>query len=97
MRCGADIDQRTGRPSHQQPSLPQALPDAWCSSNSPVDPFRPQHFLYFFPLPHGQGSFLPTFGVSRTMVLTFAPSPCTSLAALAVSLCSTAPTVSLTP
>ena len=22
----------------------------------------PQHFLYFFPLPQGQGSFLPTFG-----------------------------------
>ena len=21
---------------------------------------RPQHFLYFFPLPHGHGSFLPT-------------------------------------
>jgi hypothetical protein len=21
----------------------------------------PQHFLYFFPLPHGQGAFLPTF------------------------------------
>jgi len=23
---------------------------------------RPQHFLYFFPLPQGQGSFRPTFG-----------------------------------
>lgn len=22
--------------------------------------FRPQHFLYFFPLPHGQGSLRPT-------------------------------------
>jgi hypothetical protein len=22
---------------------------------------RPQHFVYFFPLPHGQGSFRPTF------------------------------------
>ena len=22
----------------------------------------PQHFLYFFPLPHGHGSFRPTFG-----------------------------------
>ena len=22
-------------------------------------PFFPQQFLYFFPLPHGQGSFLP--------------------------------------
>ena len=26
----------------------------------------PQHFLYFFPLPQGQGSFLPTLGSSRT-------------------------------
>jgi hypothetical protein len=24
-------------------------------------PFMPWHFLYFFPLPHGHGSFLPTF------------------------------------
>jgi hypothetical protein len=24
----------------------------------------PQHFLYFFPLPQGQGSFLPTLGAS---------------------------------
>ena len=26
---------------------------------------HPQHFLYFLPLPHGQGSFLPVFGVAR--------------------------------
>src|SRR6266568_7589634 len=26
---------------------------------------RPQQFLYFFPLPHGQGSLRPTFGNSR--------------------------------
>ena len=25
----------------------------------------PQHFLYFLPLPQGQGSFLPVFGVAR--------------------------------
>ena len=25
-------------------------------------PYRPQHFLYFLPLPQGQGSFLPIFG-----------------------------------
>src|SRR5712691_4447800 len=24
----------------------------------------PQHFLYFLPLPHGHGSFLPVFGVA---------------------------------
>ena len=23
---------------------------------------RPQHFLYFLPLPHGQGAFLPIEG-----------------------------------
>jgi hypothetical protein len=27
---------------------------------------RPQHCLYFFPLPHGQGSLRPTFGPLRT-------------------------------
>ena len=35
--------------------------------------YRPQHCLYFLPLPQGQGSFLPTFGiVLRTVML----SPC---------------------
>ena len=29
--------------------------------------YLPQHFLYFFPLPHGQGSFLPTFFSLRTV------------------------------
>ena len=29
--------------------------------------YLPQHFLYFLPEPHGQGSFLPIFGVSRTI------------------------------
>ncbi len=28
------------------------------------DAQAPQHFLYFLPLPHGHGSFLPTFGVA---------------------------------
>ena len=40
---------------------------------------EPQHFLNFFPLPHGHGSFRPTFGlpvvtdegVPRSMVATF--------------------------
>ncbi len=38
------------------------------SENIPGQPLRsplfhlPQHFLYFFPLPQGQGSFLPIFG-----------------------------------
>src|SRR5882672_10468992 len=29
----------------------------------------PWHFLYFFPLPQGQGSLRPTFGSSRRTVL----------------------------
>src|SRR6202043_1485594 len=28
----------------------------------------PQQFLYFFPLPHGQGSLRPTFGASLRVV-----------------------------
>src|SRR5262245_26259993 len=35
----------------------------------------PWHFLYFFPLPHGHGSFLPTLGSSRRTVFTAASSP----------------------
>jgi len=31
-------------------------------ANSSV--YAPQHFLYFLPLPHGHGSFLPVFGVA---------------------------------
>ena len=31
------------------------------------NPYRPQHFLYFFPLPQGHGAFRPTFlTTSRT-------------------------------
>ena len=32
----------------------------------PFSSYLPQHFLYFFPLPHGQGSFLPTRGLSAS-------------------------------
>ena len=28
-----------------------------------IHSLRPQHFLNFFPLPHGQGSFRPTLGI----------------------------------
>src|SRR5262245_52509114 len=35
----------------------------------------PWHFLYFFPLPHGQGSFRPTLGSSRRTVLTTSSPP----------------------
>ena len=34
--------------------------------------YLPQQFLYFFPEPQGQGSFLPTLGVVRRTV-TLAP------------------------
>ena len=30
--------------------------------------YRPQHCLYFLPLPHGHGSLRPTFGVVLTTV-----------------------------
>ncbi len=33
-----------------------------------VGTVAPWHFLYFFPLPHGHGSFRPTFGSSRRIV-----------------------------
>ena len=36
----------------------QCRTDAW-----------PQHFLNFFPLPHGQGSLRPTLGCSRRIVV----------------------------
>lgn len=29
--------------------------------------YLPQHFLYFFPLPHGQGSLGPGFGCSKSL------------------------------
>ena len=47
-------------------------------SNLPQANPAPQHFLYFFPLPHGHRSFRPTFGASFTIVWTFlgaSPSP----------------------
>jgi hypothetical protein len=39
--------------------------------------------LYFFPLPHGQGSLRPTFGSSRLTVLIAASSPPTRAGCLA--------------
>src|SRR5688572_29049942 len=43
--------------------------DAVFSSMSQAPGVAPWHFLYFLPLPHGQGSFRPTFGSSRLTVL----------------------------
>ena len=31
--------------------------------------YRPQHFLYFLPLPNGQGSFLPILGLGLDLGL----------------------------
>lgn len=39
-----------------------------------------QHFLYFFPLPHGHGSLRPTLGFSNLMGLVTV-SPCGAIAA----------------
>src|SRR5688500_8463931 len=57
----------------------------------------PQHFLYFLPLPQGQGSFRPTFGASRVIVLTLAPSPCACDDASCISPPPVSRRVSLTP
>ena len=45
------------------------LPIALCAMLYALCYF-PWHCLYFFPLPHGQGSFLPTLGSSRLTVST---------------------------
>jgi hypothetical protein len=40
---------------HCREAAPGATPATGCNAIT-----APQHFLYFLPLPHGQGSFLPT-------------------------------------
>src|SRR6476646_423837 len=40
-----------------------------------ISPQAPWHFLYFFPLPHQQGSLRPSLGSSRRTVFTGASSP----------------------
>src|SRR5690242_12694821 len=48
---------------------------AFCEHRSKPNAQTPWHFLYFFPLPHGQGSFRPTLSVvRRTGVCGFASS-----------------------
>jgi hypothetical protein len=44
-----------------------------------------QHFLYFFPLPHGQGSFLPGLGSAFTVSLMKSVVCSTSILSLAFS------------
>ena len=41
-------------------------PFTWLPGGALCTQPAPQHFLYFFPLPHGQGSLRPTFGSGRT-------------------------------
>src|SRR5690606_4743515 len=47
------------------------------SANTSIPPYLPQHFLYFFPLPQGQGSFLPIF---LTLMGVWAWSCCAAIA-----------------
>src|SRR5690625_3818403 len=44
-------------------------PNSSVSNRERRDQTEPQHFLNFFPLPQGHGSFRPTFGVSRLIVI----------------------------
>src|SRR3954465_3214885 len=53
--------------------------------------YVPWHFLYFFPLPQGQGSLRPTFSCSRTIVLTGPGASPPSPPALACCCCSVPP------
>src|SRR4030095_1175667 len=47
---------------------------SYISMRTPPHVFAPQHFLYFWPDPHGQGSLRPTFCPLRTAVTTAASS-----------------------
>jgi len=46
-------------------------PSPGCATQFTVAP--PQHFLYFFPEPHGHGSFRPTLGAVHRGSLVWAP------------------------
>src|SRR5437879_2236910 len=48
---------------------------------------RPQQFLYFFPLPHGHGSFRPTLGRERRTgkSIDTSPAPSPSMATPAIA------------
>jgi hypothetical protein len=47
------------QPSQQAVQLPQCRA-LWVAGTGLMVTTAPQHFLYFFPLPQGQGSFRPT-------------------------------------
>jgi len=50
----------------------------WCEENLPgsavIQARRPQHFLYFLPLPHGQGAFGLALAGTRIVELSRRPS-----------------------
>jgi hypothetical protein len=51
----------TIQPSQQAVQVPQLREGALCEPGAGCSAITlPQHFLYFLPLPHGQGSFLET-------------------------------------
>ena len=50
-----------------------------CFSSTQTD-YLPQHFLYFFPLPQGHGSFLPTFRFFACSPIS--PRRCVSISAI---------------
>jgi hypothetical protein len=58
---------------------PLALNTSMRKHVAPTYATRPQQFLYFFPLPQGQGSLRPTFGpprrTGRSSFISPAPSP----------------------
>ena len=59
---GAAFRQGQGPELVERASLrPYKLPATYAAT--------PQHFLYFLPLPHGQGSLRPTLGPSRFTVV----------------------------
>ena len=64
-------------------TLPKrAIPNPQSSIANRQSPYRrPQQFLYFFPLPQGQGELRPTLGPSRRMVSTFCSTPWARMAA----------------
>ena len=56
-----------------QRSFKQAFFGVFIAERQIRDFYLPQQFLYFLPLPHGHGSFRPTFGIVRRTVTL---SPC---------------------
>src|SRR5262249_58962406 len=67
-------ERRRGGARAHEPATPWAPRGPSARREQPAHA-RPWHFLYFFPDPHGHGSFRPIFSASRRTVSTFAGSP----------------------